>query len=89
MSLSDIIALRFKKLEKINKVTTPQEVATLIIKAPEYANAKENTEGNNLEQQEYNSKLADIETNKMQLWADMKTVKNKLWQKLHTVKDTM
>ena len=64
-------------------------MAQLIIKAPEEANDKDNVEGNTQEQQDYNNKLSDIETNKMQLWADMSAVKNRLWKKLHSVKDSV
>lgn len=45
MSLSDIIQKRFKSKLKINKISTPQEVAQVIIKAPEEANLVENVEG--------------------------------------------
>lgn len=89
MSISDIIQQRFKNKEKITQITTPQEVAEIIIKAPEDANQKDNTEGSATAQTEYNSKLQDIETNKMEYWGDIHAVKNNLWKKLHSVKDTM
>jgi len=45
MSLSEIIQQRFKKDMKVNKIKTPQEVAEIIIKAPDEANLVENVEG--------------------------------------------
>ena len=45
MSLSEIIAQRFKKNMNVREVKTPQEVAEVIIKAPEEANLEQNTEG--------------------------------------------
>ena len=45
MSLSEIIAQRFKKNAVINEVKTPEEVAEIIIKSPEEANLLQNVEG--------------------------------------------
>lgn len=61
----------------------------MIIKSPEEANSVENVEGNQSEQSEYNSKLQDIETNRMSNWADMSVVKKNLWDKLHHAKSSM
>jgi hypothetical protein len=60
---------------KVTEVKTPQEVAQVIIKAPEEANLLENVEGNSIQQQEFAKKIADIETNRMYSWSDMKSVK--------------
>lgn len=87
MSISEIISQRFHK--KVNNITTPQEVANVIIKAPDSANDKTETEGSQTEQSEFTQKLSDIETNRMQYWGDIKTVKTNLWKKLHTMKDAM
>lgn len=85
MSISEIIAQRFKK--KVKEVKTPQEVASVIIKGPEDANLAQNVDGDVSEQAEYQKKIADIETNRMYLWSDMKKVKTDLWNKLHQVKN--
>jgi hypothetical protein len=69
MSLSEIIAARFKKTVKV--VNTAQEVAQEIIKAPEEANLITNVEGDQKKQEEYQKKIADIETNRMYSWADI------------------
>ena len=53
MSLSDIIALRFKNKVKINEVKTPQGVAQVIIKSPDDANLQINVEGDVHQQAEY------------------------------------
>ena len=45
MSLSEIIQQRFKKNMAIREVRTPQDVAAVIIKAPEEANLEQNVEG--------------------------------------------
>lgn len=45
MSISEIIAQRFKKNMNVREVKTPQEVASVIIKAPEEANLEQNVEG--------------------------------------------
>jgi hypothetical protein len=69
MSLSEIIAARFKKTVKV--VNTAQEVAQEIIKAPEEANLITNVEGDQKKQEEYQKKIADIETNRMYSWGDI------------------
>ena len=83
MSISEIIAQRFKKDMKVKEVRTPQEVAELIIEAPEEANDPNKVEGQQKEQDEYNKKISDIETNRMYAWSDMPKVKKDLWNKLH------
>lgn len=45
MSISDIIQMRFKNKLKVNEIKTPQDVAAVIIKSPEDANAQENVDG--------------------------------------------
>ena len=45
MSISEIIAQRFKKSAVVKEVKTPKEVAEIIIKAPEEANLVQNVEG--------------------------------------------
>lgn len=87
MSVSEIIQQRFKKKAKIKNVKTPEEVAQIIIKGPEEANLASNVEGDEVMQQEYQGKIADIETNRMYTWSDMQKVKRDLWNKLHSVKD--
>ena len=47
------------------------EVAQEIIKAPEEANLITNVEGDQKKQEEYQKKIADIETNRMYSWADI------------------
>ena len=74
---------------KVTEVKTPQEVAQVIIKSPEEANLVDNVEGNSTQQQEFQKKIADIETNRMYSWSDMGKVKRELWNKLHAVKDLM
>lgn len=49
MSISEIIAQRFKKKEIIKEVKTPQEVADIIIKSPEEANDLVEVEGDQKE----------------------------------------
>lgn len=71
---------------KINEVKTPQEVANVIIKAPEDANLMINVEGEKSKQEEYQEKIKDIETNRMYTWSDMSVVKENLWNKLHSIK---
>mmetsp|Transcript_16592 Transcript_16592/g.28248 ORF Transcript_16592/g.28248 Transcript_16592/m.28248 type:complete len:187 (+) Transcript_16592:227-787(+) len=83
MSISEIIQQRFKKNLHVQQVKTPQEVADLIIKGPEDANLMQNVEGEQTEQQEYQQKIADIETNRMYAWSDINKVKKDLWNKLH------
>lgn len=56
---------------KINEVKTPQEVANVIIKAPEEANLLVNVEGEKSKQEEYQNSIKDIETNRMYAWSDM------------------
>lgn len=46
-----------------------------------------NVEGDETMQEEYQTKIADIETNRMYTWSDMQKVKHDLWNKLHSVKD--
>lgn len=53
MSLSDIIAQRFKNKVKINEVKTPKDVAEVIIKSPDYANLQSNVDGDEHQQAEY------------------------------------
>ena len=89
LSISEIIQQRFKKNVSITEVNTPQEVAQLIIKGPEEANLITNVEGDETQQQAYNNKISDIETNRMYVWSDMSKVKKDLWKKLHQVKDLM
>lgn len=62
---------------------TAQEVAQVIIKGPEDANLSQNVDGDKEEQEAYQKKIADIETNRMYLWSDMSKVKKDLWNKLH------
>lgn len=50
MSISEIIAQRFKKNAVITEVKTPQEVADIIIKSPEEANNVMDVEGDDREQ---------------------------------------
>jgi hypothetical protein len=71
MSISEIIAQRFKKNKIVREVKTPQEVAAVIIKAPEEANLEQNVEGDKEVQEEFEKKLSDIETNRMSTWSDM------------------
>lgn len=85
MSLSEIIAQRFKKNAVINEVKTPEEVAEIIIKSPEEANLVQNVEGDVSEQQAAQKKIEDIETNRMYAWSDLSKVKHDLWYKLHAV----
>ena len=85
MSLSEIIAQRFKKNAVINEVKTPEEVAEIIIKSPEEANLLQNVEGDVSEQQAAQKKIEDIETNRMYAWSDLSKVKHDLWYKLHSV----
>ena len=87
MSVSEIIAQRFKKNAVVTEVKTPKEVAEIIIKAPEEANLVQNVEGDKSTQQEYQKKIEDIETNRMYAWSDMAKVKKDLWNKLHAVKE--
>ncbi len=68
---------------------TPQEVAEKIIKGPEEANLLQNVDGDKEEQEDYQKKLSDIETNRMYLWSDMNKVKRDLWNKLHQVKNAV
>jgi len=89
MSVSEIIKQRFKKDVHVVAVRTPQEVAQVIIKSPEDANLKQNVEGNTKEQEEFQKKIADIETNRMYTWSDIDKVKKDLWKKLHSVKNVM
>jgi hypothetical protein len=49
MSISEIIAQRFKKNEVIKQVKTPQEVADIIIESPEEANDVQEVEGSDVE----------------------------------------
>ena len=51
MSISEIIAQRFKKNAIIKEVKTPQEVADIIIKSPEEANNVQDVEGDDNEQE--------------------------------------
>ena len=89
MSISEIIAQRFKKNMSVREVKTPQEVASVIIKAPEEANLEQNVEGEKEIQDEFQQKISDIETNRMYAWSDMPQVKKELWNKLHQVKAAM
>lgn len=89
MSISEIIQLRFKKNVNVREVKTPQEVASVIIKGPEDANLEQNVEGEKEVQEDYQTKIADIETNRMYAWSDMPKVKKELWNKLHQVKSAM
>ena len=99
MSLSEIIAQRFKKNAVINEVKTPEEVAEIIIKShsepknviksPEEANLLQNVEGDVSEQQAAQKKIEDIETNRMYAWSDLSKVKHDLWYKLHAVGSMM
>ena len=50
MSISEIIAQRFKKSAVVTEVKTPKEVAEIIIKAPEEANLVQNVEGDSVVQ---------------------------------------
>lgn len=68
---------------------TAQEVASVIIKGPEDANLLQNVDGDKAEQEAYQKKIADIETNRMYLWSDMNKVKKDLWNKLHQVKNAV
>lgn len=43
----------------------------MIIKGPEEANLVQNVEGDQKQQDEYQNKLSDIETNRMYAWSDM------------------
>jgi predicted CopG family antitoxin len=71
MSISDIIRQRFKKEEHIIEVKTPQDVAQIIIKNPDDANLVQNVEGDERSQLKFQSKIQDIETNKMDTWTDL------------------
>ena len=71
----------------MKEVTTPQEVAQVIIKGTEEVNDEKNVDGDKKQQEEYQKKIADIETNRMYLWSDMNKVKKDLWNKLHQVKN--
>ena len=71
MSFSEIIAQRLKKNMNVREVKTPQEVAAVIIKAPEEANLEQNVEGEKEIQDEFQEKIKDIETNRMYAWSDM------------------
>jgi hypothetical protein len=55
----------------VREVKTPQEVASVIIKAPEEANLEQNVEGEKEIQDEFQQKISDIETNRMYAWSDM------------------
>jgi hypothetical protein len=61
----------------------------VIIKGPEDANLMQNVDGDKAEQEAYQKKIADIETNRMYLWSDMNKVKKDLWNKLHQVKNAV
>lgn len=61
----------------------------MIIKGPEDANLMQNVDGDKAEQEAYQKKIADIETNRMYLWSDMNKVKKDLWNKLHQVKNAV
>jgi hypothetical protein len=89
MSISEIIQQRFKKNVAVREVKTPQEVASVIIKGPEEANAEASVEGDKNTQDLFQQKISDIETNRMYAWSDMPTVKKQLWNKLHQVKSQM
>ena len=89
MSISEIIAQRFKKNAVIKEVKTPQEVADIIIKSPEEANNVQDVEGDDTEQQAAQKKIEDIETNRMYAWSDLSKVKRDLWDKLHAVGNMM
>ena len=53
MSISEIIKQKFKNKEKVQEIKTPQEVAEVIIKAPEEANSVASTDGDGKIQSEY------------------------------------
>ena len=83
MSLSEIIQKKYKKKQKINKLTQPEEAAAILIKDVSVfdVNRMEYTEGTKEEQKEM--QLGDIETDGAKGWSDLNVIKQKLWEKLH------
>ena len=62
---------------KINKLSTPEEAAQILIKDPKQfnVNSQEYTEGTPQEQAELQKKLGKIETNLAGSWKDLSQVK--------------
>ena len=77
MSVSEIIAERYKNEMKVNKLSTPEEAAQVVIKdTKEFdVNAEEYFEGSLQEQELYMKKLGDIQTNLAQKWKDLSIIK--------------
>jgi len=91
MSLSEIIAKRYKSNIKVNKLKSPEEAAQVLIKDTKSFDVNDSnyTEGTPDIQQKYQEKLGPIETNLSKNWKDLSDVKQRLWIKLHAVKDDM
>ena len=73
MSISELIAEKYKKNIKVNKLKTPDEAAKVLIKdTKEFdVNSKEYTEGSKNEQQMYDKGMEKVETNLAQGWKDI------------------
>jgi hypothetical protein len=81
MSLSEIIAEKYKSNIKVNKLKSPEEAAQVLIKDTKSfdVNDQNYTEGTADLQQKYQEKLGPIETNLSKNWKDLSDVKQRLW----------
>ena len=87
MSLSEIIALKYKKQMHVRELRTPEEAAQVLVRDTKSFNVNdgEYTEGTKQVQQAYQAELGNVETNLAASWSDLGSLKQKLWQKLHKI----
>ena len=87
MSLAEIIAQKYKPLQKINNIKSPEEAAKVLIRDTKEFNVNDETyvDGSLNEQKEMALQLGDVETNTVDHWKDLPEVKQNLWNKLHGI----
>lgn len=87
MSLSEIIAKKYKNQMHVRELRTPEEAAQVLVRDTKDFNVNdgEYTEGTNQEQKAYQEELGNVETNLAGTWSDLGKLKQSLWQKLHKI----
>lgn len=89
MSLSEIIARKYKKQMHVRELRTPEEAAQVLVRDTKEFNVNDAdlTEGTNQEQKAYQEELGNVETNLAASWSDLGSLKQALWQKLHKINE--
>lgn len=86
MSLAELIKTRYRKHIKVNRLKTPEDAASVLIKDTKEFDVNDEAyfDGTKDEQEELKTQLGEhVETDLSESWKDMPAIKQRLWTKLH------